>query len=119
SYAQRLTFGDNTFSLRARGAAGEESQPVVANILYDDQAPGPVVITANPNGNGTELSLSWIGYSELLNGNDIAAYRVYVAIHSYSNITGLTPVLEVPAGTKTAKVTGLVRNTAYNISVVA
>lgn len=119
SYAQPLAFGDNTFSFTARDAAGNESPAVEATIRYDDQAPGPVSITVNPNGSGTELTLSWSGYNEVANGNDIATYRVYAATQGYTSIAGLTPVREIAAGTKSATITGLTRATAYYVSVVA
>lgn len=114
-----LTAGLNEFSFSALDRAGNESQTTLVAIFFDDTPPLAVeTLTINPDGNGTSILLNWDGYDETFHG-DIASYRVYVQDTFFTTITGLTPFSTVNAGTFTAKVNNLTRNTTYYFAVVA
>jgi Concanavalin A-like lectin/glucanases superfamily len=119
SYALPLTVGSNTFSFVLEDAAGNQSLVTQANITYENSVPGPVIFNINAQGNGQELSLSWFPYDEVANENDIKRYNIYLSTSNFTNTSGLTPVQTIPKGTKTAKLTNLVRNQTYYIAVVA
>ena len=114
-----LESGDNEFTLFAKDAAGNQSAPASVAIYYQDSAPGEVSITADGRGNGKQVKLSWLTYSEYANGDDIAAYRVYMRDSAFTNSAQATQAGEVPAGTKTYTVGGLDRNQTYWFAVAA
>jgi RHS repeat-associated protein len=118
-YLATLTNGSNTLSFTARDRAGNESDATQVEIILDDTAP-PVVdtLSADPNGDGRSVHLSWAGYDESLQG-DIASYRIYAQTSSFSSIAGLTAAGEVPAGTFAYTVANLTRGTTYWFAVVA
>lgn len=120
SFTKPLSFGENEITIEARDRAGNVSEPVVASVQYNDQPPEPVELSINPEGRGIELHLSWVGYDEYQNGNDIATYRVYLSGTQYTSVDELDgPYKEVPAGTQTTLLTGLERGLEYFVSVVA
>ncbi len=114
-----LLQGDNTLSFVVRDVAGNESEPTLAEIRYDNNPPGPVALSIDPKGSGTELLLDWSGYDEFANGNDIGEYRVYQSANAFTDIAGKTPVATVPQGAKQFRVEGLPRDTQVHFAVVA
>ncbi|MCX2802078.1 fibronectin type III domain-containing protein [Microbulbifer thermotolerans] len=114
-----LSSGDNTIAFVVRDAAGNESEPTLAQIRYDNNPPGPVALVIDPNGSGSDLLLNWSSYDEFANGNDIGEYRIYQSASSFTDIAGKTPVAVVPQGTKQFRVEGLPRDTQAHFAVVA
>ncbi|MFV8784452.1 fibronectin type III domain-containing protein, partial [Microbulbifer sp. SA54] len=114
-----LLQGDNTIEFVVRDAAGNASTPTTAAIRYDNNPPGPVALSIDPSGDGTDLLLDWSSYDEFTNGNDISEYRIYQSAAAFSDIAGKTPVAVVPQGTKQFRVEGLPRATEAHFAVVA
>ena len=119
SYDATLAVGANSLSFAARDAAGNESDPAIANISYDDIAPNPVIIGATNEGSGTQATLDWNDYDEAANGGDIQHYLVYQSGASFSDVSALTAIDTVPGGVKTYTVSGLNRGSTYYFAVVA
>ncbi|WP_444956865.1 fibronectin type III domain-containing protein [Microbulbifer sp. ZKSA002] len=114
-----LLQGDNEISFTVRDAAGNVSDPSVAQIRYDNTPPGVVSPVIDPNGSGTEVTLDWSNYNEFDNGNDIAEYRIYQSAANFTDIAGKTPVATVVQGSKQYRVEGLPRGMAMHFAVVA
>ncbi|WHI48482.1 Ig-like domain-containing protein [Microbulbifer sp. VAAF005] len=114
-----LLQGDNEISFTVRDAAGNVSDPSVAQIRYDNTPPGVVSPVIDPNGSGTEVTLDWSNYNEFDNGNDIAEYRIYQSAAIFTDIASKTPVATVAQGSKLYRVEGLPRGTAMHFAVVA
>ncbi|MFA0810690.1 fibronectin type III domain-containing protein [Microbulbifer epialgicus] len=114
-----LIEGNNNFSIVVRDEAGNESAPVQVNIRYDKTPPGPVAVTIDPEGTGTDLLLDWSAYDEFINGNDISEYRVYQSAGSFTDIAGKTPVAVLPQGSQQVRIEGLPRDTQAHFAVVA
>lgn len=119
SYAVTLNQGSNVFQFIARDAAGNESLPTNVVVVFDDQAPGPVTVTGNVQGTGTDISLGWEEYDEAANGADIAKYEIYRADQAFSLVSEAMKLGEQPGGRKYFRDTGLARNTTYFYAVVA
>src|SRR5690606_18751881 len=119
SASRTLSFGDNTFQVTSRDAAGNESPSVSVSIRHDDMPPTPVPLTVVTQGSGKELLLNWPAYDELASADDIAMYRVYASLSNYTTIEQASLVREVPRGTKTTQLTGLTRDQQLYVSVVA
>jgi hypothetical protein len=64
TYAVSLAVGPNTLSFTQRDRAGNQSPANVLAVLFDDTAPAPVSLSANPDGNGTQVALDWSGYED-------------------------------------------------------
>ncbi|WP_201787440.1 hypothetical protein, partial [Pseudomonas sp. BMS12] len=79
SYTATLQPGDNLLRIRQVDQANNYGDITEALIRFDDQAPGPVVLGADPKGSGTSVKLLWTTYDEAANGNDIKEYQVYGA----------------------------------------
>ncbi|WLQ16801.1 hypothetical protein O5O45_12820 [Hahella aquimaris] len=118
-YSAALVSGDNLLPFTLRDLAGNASTPTIANIRFDDAAPGQVALTVNGKGNGTEAALDWSVYDEFANGNDIAAYHIYVSGSNFSDIAGMTPAASTSSGAKTFKLAGLMRGATVYVAVVA
>jgi hypothetical protein len=61
--------------------------------------PAPVpwlTVTVAPSGDGA--ALDWSAYDEMLQ-HDLARYDIYFAATPFTNVTGMTPYTNVPAGT--------------------
>ncbi len=114
-----LTEGDNALSFTARDRAGNESEPVVRTVRYDNDAPGPVSPRAVNVGDGTGVDLEWSGYDERLEGDDIAEYRIYQGANAFDTVAEGALIARVEAGTKRYRVTGLERGQQYYFAVVA
>ena len=114
-----LASGQNIFVFKAMDRAGNESDPVSIEIFFDDTPPLPVDnLIINPDGNGRSVILNWIGYDESIHG-DIAAYRIYAQLSTFSSVAGLTPYATIEAGNFETTVENLTRNTPYFFAVVA
>jgi len=114
-----LTAGTNQFLFSAKDRAGNESETVSVEIVFDDIAPLPVdTLTLNVEGIGTTVALDWTDYDESFHG-DVASYRIYWEISPFSGLSLLTPKAKVPAGTFTYTAEGLSRKTPYWFAVVA
>jgi len=119
SYSVPLQPGANTITAFSQDRAGNRSGSVSVEITFDDIAPLPVTaLTVDARGNGTSARLDWSGYDETVHG-DIAGYRVYSASQVFTNVSGLTPVATLPAGTRTHEITGLTKGQSYYFAVVA
>ena len=119
SYQITLTEGINSLELYSKDAAGNQSESVTATIEYDETAPLPVdTLTADGNGIGTQVALSWSGYDEQVQG-DIDYYRVYAQSALFTQVADLTPVQTVSAGTFTCTVSDLVKDSTYYFAVIA
>lgn len=118
SYTVALTSGiTNHFVFMAMDALGNTTTKAV-DILYDNAPPaplGPGVLTADGNGKGTEITLSWAAYPE---NSDVAYYAVYKSSSAFTDVSGMTPVSTVNKGTKTYKSTGLTQGGTYYFAIV-
>ncbi|MBU0677139.1 MAG: Ig-like domain-containing protein [Verrucomicrobia bacterium] len=119
TYEALLEEGFNTFDFVARDAAGNTSAATRVTIQYDDVAPGPVGITADPEGDGTEIRLDWTGYDEMANGNDIDHYQVFRHTASFTDAGDAEKIGSVPGGTKSFAAEGLPRGEARYFAVIA
>ncbi|OGV88203.1 MAG: hypothetical protein A3K19_27840 [Lentisphaerae bacterium RIFOXYB12_FULL_65_16] len=119
SYDTPLVPGPNALSFTAKDPAGNESAPTLANVTFDDVAPGPVTLLANGASSGTQVLLSWTDYNEGDNGGDIQTYRVYQHSAPFTDIGVATEIGTRPAGQKTFTATALQRNQTYHFAVVA
>ncbi|MCB1740132.1 MAG: Ig-like domain-containing protein, partial [Gammaproteobacteria bacterium] len=119
SYTVTLVEGINSYTIRARDAAGNRGPPVTTTIVYDETSPLPVTaLLVDGAGNGTSALLDWTGYDEAIQG-DVASYRIYAAGGVFTQVDALTPIAELAAGTFTYRIEDLTRNTAYWFAVVA
>jgi len=119
AYTIELQPGVNRLDAYSRDAAGNQSGTVSVEIVYDDVAPLPVTaLTVDATGNGTTARMDWRGYDETVHG-DIAGYRVYVSASLFTNVSGLSPAISLPAGNRTYDVTGLTKGRTYYFAVVA
>ncbi|MCQ3831166.1 fibronectin type III domain-containing protein, partial [Microbulbifer elongatus] len=114
-----LLQGDNTIEFVVRDAAGNLSEPTAASIHYDNNPPGQVALSIDPNGRGTDLLLDWSSYNEFTNGNDIDEYRIYQSAGPFTDIAGKTEFAVVGQGTQQFRVEGLPRGTEAHFAVVA
>ncbi len=114
-----LTNGTNTFAFAAKDRAGNRSEAVNVEILFDDVAPDPVgTLTVNGEGDGRTVYLDWSGYNEAAHG-DIASYRVYVGSAPFADVSGLSAHGTVAAGHFTSAVSSLEKGATYWFAVVA
>ncbi len=117
SYPVNLTDGlSNHLVFTAADALGNTTTKTL-DILCDTAPPqslAPGMLVALGSGKGTEVSLSWLNYSE---SADLGYYRIYYAGADFVSATG-TPVGTVNKGTRTYKVTGLTQGTTYYFAVV-
>ncbi|MFZ0725147.1 MAG: fibronectin type III domain-containing protein, partial [Desulfobacterales bacterium] len=114
-----LTNGTNAFAFAAEDRAGNRSEAVTAEILFDDVAPDPVTtLVVNGEGDGHTVQLNWSGYNEAVHG-DIASYRLYVGSVPIADVTGLAVHGTVAAGHFTYTVKGLEKGATYWFAVVA
>jgi len=119
SYQISLNEGINSLEIYSKDAAGNQSGSVMATIEYDETAPLPVSnLTADGSGIGTTVTLDWTGYDEAIQG-DIDYYRVYAQDYLFTQISSMTPVMTVPAGTFGCMVENLTKGTLYYFAVVA
>ncbi|MCP3870646.1 MAG: hypothetical protein GY703_21655 [Gammaproteobacteria bacterium] len=119
TYDVELEPGVNSLSIRSRDAAGNNSPPVVVEIVYDDAPPLPVsTLTTHALPNGVSIRLDWSGYDEQLQG-DLDRYRVYVAEQLFTNTRTMPAEATLGAGVFTHTVSGLKRNTRHFAAVVA
>jgi RHS repeat-associated protein len=114
-----LQSGPNQLTFVAQDYAGNSSDPVTVEILFDDIAPPPVdTLAVDGDGDGTSVKLDWTGYDESLHG-DIDYYRIYFDTADYADCSSLTPHATVPVGTFTFTVDNLTRGSPYYFAIVA
>ncbi|MET1080944.1 MAG: hypothetical protein ABWY06_23265 [Pseudomonas sp.] len=118
-FFRALVPGDNQFRLTQTDAAGNQSPEVLVNVRFDNEAPGLVGFTIDPNGSGTELAFSWPDYNEAANGNDIKQYVLYGAAQPFTLLSQAQPLLRVGAGVKEALLKNLPRGVLGHYAVVA
>ncbi|WP_207389193.1 fibronectin type III domain-containing protein [Marinobacter halodurans] len=120
NYQVALEEGTNELTFAQRDQAGNTGPAISASIAYNSEAPGPVTVSADENGDGTSIQLTWSGYDEFENGNDIAEYRVYLSPSPFESTEALTPYAEgIPAGTQHYKLAGLSRGATVYVAVTA
>ncbi len=118
SYSATLVTGSNNFSIQSRDQADNQSGSVNVAIQFDDVAPIPVSLTVDATGVGTTAALDWTGYNETQVG-DIQQYQIYSSTNLFTNVSTLTPVATVAAGTFTYNFASLVKGQQYFFAVVA
>lgn len=119
SYDAPLVLGANTLAFSLRDRAGNASPSTSVSIIYDNQAPGPVALSADGQRDGMSVKLDWPFYNEVANGDDIATYRIYRSSDSFTNALLAQQIGTVTAGIKTYTATGLLRGVTYYFAVVA
>ncbi len=119
NYEVTLAQGDNALTFTSQDTAGNISSPTVISIAYDNTPPGPVSLVISGEGDGQTLTLDWTRYSEIANGNDIASYAVYLSTSDFGDISAMSALATLPAGTQTFVADQLQRNTTYFVAVVA
>ncbi len=75
-----------------------------------------LVLQSGPH--GRTMDLNWTAYDENAQV-DVAGYHVWMNTTNFNSTAGMTPVVTLPAGTKTFTVTGLNPNTNYWFAVTA
>ncbi|MGD9612418.1 MAG: Ig-like domain-containing protein, partial [Kiritimatiellia bacterium] len=119
SHVVSLVPGANQLSYTAVDAAGNESVATEVEIVYDNEAPGPVAVTAVVTGVGTRITLGWAGYDELANGGDIANYTIYQGDEAFTDVGQAAAIGTRAAGQKSFVVSNLVRNATKHYAVMA
>ena len=119
SYSSLLFEGDNELPFTAKDRAGNESQPTIVNIRFDNTAPGEVLPTVDGSGDGTTAQIDWSTYDEVSNGNDIKHYLVYISANDFTNVNNATAIATVPAGTQSYQAQGLINGQTYYFAVLA
>ncbi|MFY1018796.1 Ig-like domain-containing protein [Ectopseudomonas khazarica] len=114
-----LVPGDNLFTLEQRDVAGNVSPRTSIQVRFDNEAPGPVLFSIDPQGSGTEVKLAWPNYDEVANGNDIQQYRIYSAVQPFTRVAEAQLTMTVPGGTRQAVVKNLPRAETRHFAVVA
>ncbi|XQE67006.1 fibronectin type III domain-containing protein [Pseudomonas sp. P3C3] len=114
-----LSPGDNAFTVEQVDAAGNVSPRTPIQIRFDNQAPGSVVLSADPKGSGTSVKLSWASYDEAANGNDIKEYQVYGAAQPFTSVANAQLLQKVSGGTKQVTLSGLTRKEQRHYAVLA
>ena len=118
-YTVTLQTGENELIFAARDLSGNLSENVTINIILDDIPPQSIEnLTVIGEGDGTTVILDWTGYDEGQAG-DIVSYRIYKETSSFTDVSGLTPMATVEAGTFTYTVENLIQGTTYYFAVVA
>ena len=118
-YTVTLEEGENLFTFTARDQAGNLSEEVIVEIVFDDEAPPAVdTLTVTDPGSGIAADLDWHGYDESIHG-DIAAYRIYAETGGFTELAGLSVRDTVVVGNFSCTVENLTRNTTYFFAVVA
>nr|WP_320192686.1 right-handed parallel beta-helix repeat-containing protein [uncultured Desulfobacter sp.] len=119
SYQITLAEGINSLELYSKDAAGNQSESITAAIEYDETAPLPVdTLTADGEGIGTQVALTWTGYDEDIQG-DIDYYNVYAQDALFTQVAELDPVQTIPAGTFTCTISDLTKGSTYYFAVIA
>ena len=96
----------------------------VAILVPDSAVPEPVTglnsgFTANTSVSAfNAIDLDWSSYNEVAQ-HDVARYRIYAGLLFYTDVSAMTPLESVPAGTFRHTVTGLHGNSIYYMAVVA
>ena len=117
-YAVVLDAGTNSFSFTARDRAGNVSEATVLTLDFNDTPPSPLTnLTVDAEGSGTQAVLNWSGYDESEFG-DISQYEIYAETASFGDLSGLSPQRTVNAGTFSATLDTLSRDTTYWFAVV-
>ncbi len=115
-----LASGDNTFHLAQVDPAGNVGPSTEVRVRFDNQPPASVAIQIDPEGDGTEVEVSWHDYDAAANGGDIAYYRVYTASHPFSSVEQAQLLANVATGQpRLYRVTALPRGEVQHFAVVA
>ncbi|MGI9278564.1 MAG: right-handed parallel beta-helix repeat-containing protein, partial [Endozoicomonas sp.] len=118
SHRVNLMSGNNAVQFVVVDAAGNASGATIASIILDDIAPGAVSLNVDGRKDGQSVALDWSSYDEVVNGNDIKHYRVYLSGSAYSDVNQAT-LLKKVVGRKTTLVEGLTSGQTYHFAVVA
>lgn len=87
-------------------------------FFAQSKAPDPVPLTVKDTGLGGSVDLDWSGYNETAQGG-VASYEIFTGASDFSNVTGMTPMKALPAGTFKTRLSGLENLTLYHFAVVA
>ena len=113
-----LISGDNTLNFKAKDLVGNMSEATTVTIFYDNIPPLPVTVTAEGDGDGSTVYLSWEGYDENLHG-DISHYLIYQDLASFDDVSSMTALDTVEKEKFTYPVSGLTKGDTYWFAVVA
>ena len=118
NYPSPTTFGDNgvyTVNVSAEDSAGNTSSKSVT-ITIERKPPEQITtLEATDAAIGGTVDLDWTGYDET--GQDVISYNIYQSESDFSNVTGMTPIASVPAGTFSYRVTDLTNGIQYYFAV--
>jgi len=122
NYPSPTTFnesGVHTVNVSAEDSAGNtSSKSVTITIERESQPPTPItILKATDVRIGGTVDLDWTGYDEA--GQDVVSYNVYQSEADFSDVTGVTKIATVEAGTFSYQVTGLTDGTMYYFAVTA
>ncbi|MEW6536691.1 MAG: fibronectin type III domain-containing protein, partial [Candidatus Auribacterota bacterium] len=118
TYLWNLQEGNNSVQFYQKDHALNQSLTSAHLEIFYAPMPLDVPITVTANVTGTDFSISWNGYNEVLNNVD--EYRIYLVTtqSDYSSLETLTPIDVVPAGTKNYTFHGLIKYGTYYPAVV-
>ena len=105
--AGSATGSGQTLSRESTFVVGTEAPPAMVTELVLDPSPA-----------GDSVDLDWSAYNEILQ-RDIAHYDIYVSDDPFTDVSGMTPHITVPAGTRTVTIDGLTPWRKHCFAVVA
>ncbi len=118
SYRADLTSGENKFQFVLVDSAGNKGPVTETSIELDDVAPGAVTASVDGRRDGQSALIDWSDYDEVINGNDISQYRVYISGAPFNDVD-LATLLESVKGKQSTIINGLIAGQRYHFAVVA
>ncbi|PCJ54990.1 MAG: hypothetical protein COA79_21320 [Planctomycetota bacterium] len=105
------------FTVKAVDKFGNEKSEAIA-ITYVNSAPTDVAATITSTPNGEAIVFNWLNFFNDVNHQDINQFKIYISSATFSDFTGITPIIvngDLPGYT----VTGLTKNQTYYYAIVA
>ncbi len=94
-------------------------ESIIVTKVEDNDPPDPLsTLKAEDLLTGSNIRLDWSGYDEDAQG-DVVNYRIYQSTFYFEDVSGMTPIDTVPAGTFTYQVSGLTEGVEYFFAVTA